>query len=729
MQFPFDDSSNNYTSKSEVLQGTKNVIAAEVQFFSKAQTRADTYMNYTRPQLAIGLDPIRKAFLQAKDRGIYLRYITEITKENLSYCKELMRIVDEMRHLDGIKGNFMISESEYIAPLILFELGKIARQAVYSNMSEVVEHQQYIFDNFWNRAIPAEDRIKEIEEGIVTAGIRLIENQDEIIFEIKRLNNRANMLSICSTFGGMQMGYNHLFDSYKNVIDKHRRGQSMEGIRWIISIDKESIDLVKIFLNAGIQVRHVKNVPPISFGVTDQEIALTLEKIEGGKMSQRFLISNERLYINHFNSLFDELWRNGIDAKDRIEAVEEGNIGDIEVIQNSARAKELYLNLAISANEEVLLIFPTTNAFIRQHKMGVIQIAKEAAEQRNVKVRMLMPKHESTEPLVRSLTEEDLHHCRKYDIDVTYYIEQTSSTKATILVVDRKHSLVMELKDDSKTTFDEAIGFSTYSDSRPSVLSYVSIFENIWLQTEMYKKVKDTERMQKEFIDIAAHELRNPIQPILGLSQSLLSKTGNIEQYSELLEPICRNAKRLNRLAEDILDLTHIESKSLQLHTEQFNLRDMILNAIADSRNRIKKEYKDNIELELICKDDIFVEADRGRINQVVSNLLDNAIKFTKEGTIITTAEQKDIHVVISVKDTGTGIDPEILPRLFTRFATKSESATGTGLGLFISKSIIEAHGGRMWAENNSHEKGATFTFILPLSKEKQLSTLRGSTM
>jgi signal transduction histidine kinase len=703
--------------RSKVLRGTQNVIAAEVQFFSKAQTRADSYMNYTRPPLVIGLDQIRKAFLQAKDRGIYLRYITEITKENLSYCKELMRIVDELRHLDGIKGNFMVSKSEYIAPLILFEHGKIARQAVYSNINEVVEHQQYIFDNFWNRTIPGEDRIKEIEEGIVSTAIRLIENQDEIIYEIKRKNNSANKLSICSTFGGMQMGYNHLFDSYKNVVDKHRRGQSKEGVRWIIKIDEESIDLVKIFLNAGIQVRHVKNIPPINFGVSDQEIALTLEKIEGGKM--RFLISNERLYIDHFNSLFDELWRNGIDAKDRIEAVEQGNIGDIEVIENSARAKELYLNLVKSANEEVLLIFPTTNAFIRQHKMGVIQIAKEAAEQRNVKVRMLMPKHESTEPLVRSLTEED--HYRKYDINVRYYIEQTSSTKATILVVDRKYSLVMELKDDSKTTFDEAIGFSTYSDSRPSVLSYVSIFENIWLQTEMYKKVKDTERMQKEFIDIAAHELRNPIQPILALSQSLLSKTGKIEQYSELLEPICRNAKRLNRLAEDILDLTQIESKSLQLHTEHFNLHDMILNAIADSRNRIKKEYKDNIGLELVCKNDIFVEADRGRINQVVSNLLDNAIKFTKEGTIITTAEQKDIHVVISVKDTGTGIDPEILPRLFTRFATKS--GTGTGLGLFISKSIVEAHGGRMWAENNSHEKGATFTFSLPLSKEKQATT------
>ena len=117
--------------------------------------------------------------------------------------------------------------------------------------------------------------------------------------------------------------------------------------------------------------------------------------------------------------------------------------------------------------------------------------------------------------------------------------------------------------------------------------------------------------MQKEFIDIAAHELRNPIQPILILSQLLLSKTGNIEQYGELLDTISRNAKRLNRLAGDILDLTLIESQSLQLHIQQFNLRDMILNTIADSRNRIEKEYKDNIGLELVCENDIFVEADR----------------------------------------------------------------------------------------------------------------------
>jgi hypothetical protein len=139
-------------------------------------------MNYTRPPLAIGLDPIRKAFLDAKSRRVRLRYLTEITQENLQYCKVILSIVDELRHLDGIKGNFMISEEEYLAPLILFEKGKIAPQIIYSNVREIVEQQQYIFDNLWNHAISAKDRIREIEEGVkVRYETKVLKNQDAIV--------------------------------------------------------------------------------------------------------------------------------------------------------------------------------------------------------------------------------------------------------------------------------------------------------------------------------------------------------------------------------------------------------------------------------------------------------------------------------------------------------------------------------------------------------------------
>jgi signal transduction histidine kinase len=231
------------------------------------------------------------------------------------------------------------------------------------------------------------------------------------------------------------------------------------------------------------------------------------------------------------------------------------------------------------------------------------------------------------------------------------------------------------------------------------------------------EQLKMQGKMQKEFINIAAHELRTPIQPILGLSEVLRSKEEDEEKH-RVVDIILRNAKRLHRLTEDILDISRIESQSLKLNKEQFNLYDLISNVVQDYRNEIEKD--DNITLLYESKNDInfFVEADRYRITQVISNLLNNAIKFTKEeGAVSVTLEKKkednQQEVLVSVKDSGTGIHSDILPRLFSKFATKAEK--GTGLGLFISKSIIEAHGGRIWGENNIDGKGARFSFTLPL--------------
>jgi signal transduction histidine kinase len=351
-------------------------------------------------------------------------------------------------------------------------------------------------------------------------------------------------------------------------------------------------------------------------------------------------------------------------------------------------------------------------------------------------------------PTNRSI-EERLQQLREHyaleTVDVRR-ISQMSETKATILVVDRKDSMVMELKDDSKSTFYEAVGLSTYSNSKAGVLSYVSIFENLWKQSELYEELMKTheqlreaheqlkkhDKMQKEFIDIAAHELRTPIQPILGLSEIVLSNTKDTEQ-AKLLEVVNRNAKRLQQLTEDILDVTKIESQSLNLKKEQFNLNVVITNAIEDIMTKKvspKTEIKNNnaaIKLQYHQPQDVFLYGDKGRISQVIHNLLYNAVKFTNDndGAITVITEKKDIEdheqpnsigqrVIVSIKDNGKGIDPQIFPRLFTRFATKSQTG-GTGLGLFICKGIVEAHGGKIWAENNQNESGASFSFSLPI--------------
>jgi signal transduction histidine kinase len=253
-------------------------------------------------------------------------------------------------------------------------------------------------------------------------------------------------------------------------------------------------------------------------------------------------------------------------------------------------------------------------------------------------------------------------------------------------------------------------------------------------------QLKIHDKAQQEFIDIAAHELRTPIQPIISLSDVLLHKIRDNESRP-LIDIILRNAKRLQRLSQDILDITKIESGLFKLNKERFNLKEVISNAVDDYTNQIKNSNK-NIRLvyELDKKEDIkqgggqeedeeeqlhkhliiqdniiIVEADKVRTTQVIDNLLGNALRFTDEGDISISVATKDGQAVVKIKDSGQGIDPEIFPRLFTKFATRSEIG-GTGLGLFISKSIIEAHGGKIRAGNNSDGKGATFSFSLPLA-------------
>ncbi|HEX2231533.1 MAG TPA: HAMP domain-containing sensor histidine kinase, partial [Nitrososphaeraceae archaeon] len=506
----------------------------------------------------------------------------------------------------------------------------------------------------------------------------------------------------------------------KRLLDKQRRGEH-QGIRYVTNIDKSNFHLSKLYLESGIHIRHIKNLPPMSFGVSDKEIAVTIEKMEGGKRVQSLLISNELLYVRHFTSLFEEIWKNGINARHRIKQVEEGVESDIEVIQNPDRTEELYWGIVKSAEKEILLILPTANAVIRQERMGIIKYLAEATKNRNIQVRILMPKvnlshhHEIEE---ESKSQQQQQDDPNESLNVRY-LQQLSDTKATILIADRKVSLVIELRDDSKSTFYEAIGLSTYSTSKPGVLSYVSIFENLWIQTELYEQLKLHDKMQKDFINIAAHELRTPIQPILGLTEAILSKSKD-ETQKELLEVVVRNAKRLRTLIENILDVTRIENQSLSLRKERLNINGIILNILEEYESRDNKR-KNDLKIVFAPKDEFFVQADKGRVMQVISNLMNNAIKFTVKGTIIVTTKKReeDNEIVVSIKDTGPGIDPDIMPRLFSKFATKSQ--TGTGLGLFVSQNIVEAHGGKIWAENNSDGRGCTFSFSLPLTNNNNI--------
>jgi two-component system, OmpR family, sensor histidine kinase VicK len=537
------------------------------------------------------------AYRSMKRRGIKIRSVIDITKDNLKHCKDLMEFA-EVRHISHLIGNFGVSETEYIVAPAMKE-GQPLPKLIYSNSKEMVEQQQNIFDIFWNKAIPAEQRIKEIEE------------------------------------------------------------------------DRE-----------------------------------------------------EEFY---------------------------------QVISNPEIASEIYVNLAKSVKSSALLLLPSSKALIIEYELGVLNHLLQASKSYQASdIRIICPIDDNNAQIIERLYEE------APNIKV---LNNRINLATKVFIVNDDALFRAELRNPEADTFTKAQSFATYSNSKPTVDAFKSFFELLWESNitneklyEVNKKLQQTDKVQREFINIAAHELRTPIVPILNLSELLYSKIKELQkgemqeekEMQEMLGIILRNANKLHQLTEDILDVTRIESNTLKLRKERLNLNDVMLDVIEDFRKQIANEKVQ--VMPILCDSIILVEADRRRLTQVISNLLNNAIKFTKEGTVTvsTTIKSKDDkksddqvaegegraeeEVVIAIKDTGTGIDTELMPRLFTKFATKSYQ--GTGLGLYISKSIVEAHGGKMWAENNNNNNssnndgssdnhgsdpdtkhnGATFYFTLPVA-------------
>ncbi|MBA3750229.1 MAG: HAMP domain-containing histidine kinase [Nitrosopumilus sp.] len=568
---------------------------------------------------------------------------------------------------------------------------------------------------------------------VVLKEIKIIQNIDDIIKKGKNILTDSSEFIICSKSMGLRLAYNNYFETFEKIMVKQKNNDH-KGIRLVTSIsDNDDVDLAYKFLKIGINVRHIKNIPPIDFALSEKEMIATIQKTEGGQLIQNLLTTNERAYIEHFVSIFEELWKSGIDAKYKIKDIEQGiESQGIDVIQNPDTVQQLVYDLIRSAKEEIVGVFSSANAFHRQEYAGTLQLLNERAESKGVNARILVPADNSIILTINGLLGKQLSNYISIRL-----LEPSMQTKVSILVIDKKHSLVIELKDDTQKTTEAAIGLATYSNSKSTVLSYSSIFENLWKQIELYEQLQIHDKMQKEFINIAAHELRTPIQPILGLTD-LLKNSIKDEKQKELLEVINRNAQRLKKLSEDILEVSKMECNSIDIDKEHIRIKEIILDNINCYKNNIENK---NIKFEYISTttntntsavnndfddNDLTVYANKNSISRVISNLISNSIKFIpqeKGGIISIIVERKKItendknskeRVIVSVEDNGTGIDPEIVTRLFTKFASKSFQ--GTGLGLYISKKIIESHGGKIWGKSNMNKKGATFSFSLPLN-------------
>jgi two-component system sensor histidine kinase VicK len=548
----------------DVLQHFQQVTDSLISFLRNAKESIEVCVDPASVFVIVSFPPYLQGCLDAKQRGVAIKIVTEITTENVDYCKQMMKFA-EVRHIDGIKGNFGVTETEYIASAIL-QKEEPATQIIYSNAREVIEQQRYIFRSFWNKAIPAKQRIKEIEEGI------------EAEF--------------------------------------------------------------------------------------------------------------------------------------------------VEVITDGIKAANLMVDFAKSVREEAQLILSQPKTMEQAGKLGMLDHLIHAANSYGAEIRVITPITVENSKLARQIMNQAPN----------IQILAGPVSTAGLFVQDGERYLKAEDKDPNAAETAEATSRVIYSNSKNGVKSFKSIFETLWKQSELYEQLRIAneklilhDNMQKEFINIAAHELRTPIQPILGLVEILglqFSEEGEDDEKTtkekaeitrDELAILVRNAKRLERLSSNILDIARIESGTLHLNIQEFNLNDVLSPLVQDARNVIKNTGKEDVITQYVPSDNnIVLKADKDRLSEVMWNLLDNATKFTEKGSISIASRKENSHITVTVKDSGSGIDSDVLPKLFTKFVTKSEK--GTGLGLYIAKSIIEAHGGKIWAESNKDGKGATFTFTLPLT-------------
>lgn len=509
--------------------------------------------------------------------------------------------------------------------------------------------------------------------------------------------------------------------------------------RFITEITEENVRYSKELAN-HVELRHLQGVRG-NFGIVDGIEYGAAANIYDLEPPVEFIYSNVKTFVEQQQYFFETLWNKAIPAGQKIKEIEEGRPPEkLEIMEDTHKSIGRAFDIMKKTQKELLVLFATPRTFTFALQGESADIYRKISE-KGVDIKVLVPRG-----AYEIENEQIAKKVREISPSINLRFSETDlNTRITIMISDRNEFMSWELRDDTLDDPYLAGGIATYSNIKALAGSYATIFNNLWKMTEFAEnlrlaniKLENNEKAMKEFINIAAHELRTPIQPILGLSEMLPAASTNPQRHRKLVEIIVRNAHKLENLAEEILDVTRIESGRLQLSMEKVDLYELVQRVISDFETVIKSEFDkdENPNRAIICiKDECLndraletsperpiVLADANRIVQVITNLLSNAVKFSTQRdraliTITTGIRMIDSKsmAIVSISDQGQGIDPEIVPRLFQKFISGSEK--GTGLGLYISKNIVKAHGGEIWAENNKNGKGATFVFTLPLLK------------
>ena len=727
--------------RTEVWRDQSVIVSRSLEILNKLEKKYDFCIDSKGPSIIVTLDYIKKAYLDIVARGDKLRLITEIIPENIAYSKEIAGFA-EVRHLDKIKGNFGIVDEKIYGGTASTNEKQAPASYLHSTVAEFVDQQQLFFETLWEKAIPAEECIRALEKGIPVQTTDVSYGPEKVIeLSLKFLENVIHTLDLYGDSNGpaviiaARLVHQRYLALYKTGV----------RIRHLVEITKDNLPHAKRMLEFS-ELRHLDGLKGY-FAISDSRLfSSNTPASEGGVLSQ-FIVSSVRGLVERQQYFFNSLWEKAIPAAQRIQELEQGTEPDrLEIIKDTQKSIGRALELMNSTQKEFLILFATARTF----NIALTEANKIYRDMlsRGVSIRVLIPRGGNLNEIMENVAKL----APGLDVGIS---DADLNTRITIMVCDRKDFMSWQLRDDSLEDPYEAGGVATYSNISSLAESYATIFDNLWKITEFAEnlrianaRLEDNDQAMKDFIDIAAHELRTPIQPILGISEVLQSSTNTPSPSDQrmLIDVIVRNARRLEHVAEKILDVARMESGKLQLSLENVDLYLLTENVVRDfqktpssnDQNHVHDSALGGPTIEVVKEDNtvdaggsisdrpsketsLIAPGDAHRLEQVISNILSNATKFAGDGSIVVKIgkqrdEKSEWHGVISITDSGPGIDPEVFPKLFEKFISKSEK--GLGLGLYLSKKIIETHGGKIWAKNESDGSGATFSFSLPLIDE-----------
>ncbi len=727
-QLSFGNGSDSDNKATIIIKGRKRALQ---EAFKRSLTSINDYYCITGEEMVKSYKPfIPLLHERINQRHGSTKILTNIETEVIHAAQELSFAGAEIRHIDGsILKRCVIYDNDaayfsIIEPFITHEATDSVNQTegddlwIASNESSVIHSAKKRFLSDWERAIPLDKRIQYIEKGIDPITTRVLEKPEDILNQITKFNRSSKQICACSTIEGLQLIRKNYPEFHNKILQKYKNGEHA-GVKWITTINtKTDAKEARFFLNQGFQIRHVKDTLFTNFVVSDKILLSSIDKINPANMVSSMLTSNDPLYLEHYKNIFEKMWMTGIDAEERIRDIVKGNYVNVQVLPDTIQSLKLASKLFSSIQREILIIISSNNGLLRTELSGGFKALNDLAS-KGIDVRVLTSMDNKNQDTFDRIQSSYSHiKFRRLDTPI--------QAVNRINIIDRETTIVWEIKDDTSLNFIDALGIAIFIESKSTAISYAFIFDSLWSQTDLYEQLQKAyenlklhEKMQKEFIDSVAHELRTPITPIIGLTEHVKDNIKNEEQ-ARLLDIVIDNGKKLHALSENVLDVTRIEGNLVSLKKELFNINQLIAEVAKNFENSARKDKEITIQYNNFKE--CFIYADRQRIAQVISNLIDNSVKFIfnkKGGLISITVKQKkekgtDV-IVVCVKDNGEGIHPEIFPRMFTKFATKS--FYGTGLGLFICKNIIKMHGGKIWAQNNKDSKGASFFFSIPLQE------------